>query len=218
LYCDTPKKIFVIQWGVDLNLFKRLNSQLKTSDHTVLSTRSFEPIYNIDTIIEAVPYVIDRFPETNFILKNGYGKGESQLRELAKQLNVLQNINIVNELVEYNEMPKFLNDADIFISVPSSDSSSVSLQEAMACSLPVIVSDLPANREWITDGWNGYIVPVRDPKALANKIIKLLENKEERDLFGKRNMELITERADHEKHMLKMEELYESLLLKSKIR
>lgn len=218
LYCDTPKKIFVIQWGVDLNSFKRLHPHLKITGQTVLSTRSFEPLYNIDTIIEAVPYVIDRFPETNFILKNGYGKGESQLRELAKQLNMLQNIKIINTLVEYNEMPKFLNNADIFISVPSSDSSSVSLQEAMACGLPVIVSDLPANREWIIDGWNGYIVPVRDPKALANNIIKLLENKEERELFGKRNVEIITERADQEKHMLKMEELYESLLLKSRIR
>ncbi len=218
LYSDGPKKIFVIQWGVDLKTFKRLNSHLKTSDHTVLSTRSFETVYNIDTIIEAVPFVIERFPDTNFILKNGYGRGESQLRELAKKLNVLQNITIVNNMVEYNEMPKFLNDADIFVSVPSSDSSSISLQEAMACGLPVIVSDLPANREWIKNGLNGYIVPVRDPKSLADAIMKLLENREQRELFGKRNQELIIQRADHEKHMLRMEELYMSLLIKSQTR
>jgi glycosyltransferase involved in cell wall biosynthesis len=216
LYCDTPKKIFVIQWGVNLNSFKRFNSHLKKSNKTILSTRNFKPIYNIDTIIESVPYVINIFPETNFILKNGYGYLESQLRELAKQLNVLQNIKIINELVEYNEMPKFLNDADIFVSVPSSDSSSISLMEAMACGLPVVVSDLPANREWIKDGWNGYIVPVRDPEALAGALIKLLENKEQRELFGKRNQEIIIERADHEKHMLRMEELYESLLIEHK--
>lgn len=216
LYGGNPEKVFVIQWGVDLNIFKNFNFNSKTNECTVLSTRSFEPLYNIDTIIEAVPYVINRFSNVKFILKNGYGKGEPLLRELAKKCIAMQNIQFVNRMVEYNEMSKFLNDADIFISVPSSDSSSVSLQEAMACGLPVIVSDLPANREWIKDGWNGYIVPVRDPEALAGAIIKLLENKEQRELFGKRNQELIIECADHEKHMLRMEELYESLLLKNK--
>lgn len=216
LYCNNNKKIVIIQWGVDLNSFKRFSSRMKTTDFTVLSNRDFLSVYNIDTIIEAVPYVIERYPATNFILKNSTETGESQLRELATKLNVLQNIKFINKKVEYNEMPKFLNDADIFISVPSSDSSSISLLEAMACGLPVIVSDLPANREWIKDGWNGYIVPVRDPEALADAIIQTLENKEQRELFGKRNQEIIIERADHEKHMLRMEELYESLLLKRK--
>lgn len=40
---------------------------------------------------------------------------------------------------------------DVFISIPSSDSTSVSLLEAMCCGLFPIVSDLPANREWIHD-------------------------------------------------------------------
>lgn len=216
LFSSNSKKIFVIQWGVDLKAFKKLSSSSEISVHTILSTRSFEPLYNIDTIVESIPYVVKKFPDAKFILKNGYGKGEPQLRELAKKINVLQNILIENRMVEYNEMPKFLNYADIFVSVPSSDSSSVSLQEAMACGLPVIVSDLPANREWIRDGWNGYIVPIRNPEALADAIIKLLENRERRELFGKRNTEIIINRADHEKHMLKMEELYESLLLEYK--
>lgn len=214
-YCSDQGKVFIIQWGVDLDTFKKLDYHSNKRVFTILSTRSFEILYNIDIIIESIPYVIKKFPNAKFILKNGYGTRELQLKELSKQYGVMQNIEIVNQIVEYNEMPKFLNNADIFISVPSSDSSSISLQEAMACKLPVVVSDLPANREWINDGWNGYIVPVRDPKSLADAIVKLLENKEQRELFGKRNREIIIERADHEKHMLRMEELYRSLLIKS---
>jgi glycosyltransferase involved in cell wall biosynthesis len=82
----------------------------------------------------------------------------------------------------------------------------------MACRLPVIVSDLAANHEWVKDGWNGYIVSPNEPQALAKAIIELLKDKGKRELFGQRNYELAREKADFEKHMARMEELYESLL------
>ena len=61
--------------------------------------------------------------------------------------------------------------------------------EAMACGLPVIVSDIPANREWVIDGWNGLIVPVRNPEKLAEAILHLIENPDLMQLFGKKTTE-----------------------------
>ena len=54
-------------------------------------------------------------------------------------------------------MPAYLNAADIYVSTSLSDGTSLSLLEAMACSLPVVVTDIPANKEWITDGHNGFL-------------------------------------------------------------
>jgi glycosyltransferase involved in cell wall biosynthesis len=86
----------------------------------------------------------------------------------------------------------------------------------MACGLAAIVSDIPANHEWITDGWNGFIVPVRNPEKLASSIIQLIENPELMQLFGERNAQIIRDRADREKHMSRMENLYKQLLGKGK--
>jgi glycosyltransferase involved in cell wall biosynthesis len=76
----------------------------------------------------------------------------------------------------------------------------------------VIVSDIPANHEWITDGLNGFIVPVRNPEKLAQSIIQLIEKPGLMQLFGKRNAQIIRDRADQEKHMAYMENLYQQLL------
>jgi len=55
------------------------------------------------------------------------------------------------------------------------DGSSVSLLEAMACGLPSIVSDIPANQEWIQDERNGWVFPDGDAEALAQVILGAAE-------------------------------------------
>lgn len=209
---------YVIQWGVNLDKFNPTINANVVRTHlninnapVVISTRSFESIYNIDIVIKSIPFVVKEISDVRFILKNAYGTMEPELRNLAKELDVSESVVFV-DMIDYTEMPAYLNAADIFISVPSSDSTSISLLEAMACGLPVIVSDLPASREWVKDGWNGYIVPVRDEKTLADAIVKLIKDKKKRKLSGRRNYELVKEKANYEKHMKKMEELYELLL------
>lgn len=213
----------VIPWGVNTEDF---NPYIKSSDEIrsslsinnslmVISTRPFSPIYSVETLIKAIPIVKKEIPDSKFILKN-FGQGipfQNKIEKLAKSLNVSHNISFVGEL-DYNELPKYLNAADIYVSTSLSDSCSVSLLEAMACGLPVVVSDEPSNFEWIKDGWNGYIFPRKDHKALAEKLIILLKDKEKRELFGKRNREIIQERGDWNKNMEKIEQLYEDLIHK----
>ena len=55
--------------------------------------------------------------------------------------------------------------ADLYLSASHSDGSSVSLMEALGCGLPVLVSDIPGNREWVTDGEQGWLFPDGDDAA-----------------------------------------------------
>jgi glycosyltransferase involved in cell wall biosynthesis len=214
-YCKNPNIVKIIQWGVDLSVFhERKRNRGNCNEITVLSTRNFQSIYNIDTIVEAIPFALEKYSTIRFILKSYVGTQEPELRKLASSLNVYQYIEFFNKRIEYNELPELLYRADIYISVPSSDSSSVALLEAMACGLPVIVSDIPANHEWIIDGWNGFIVPVRNPEKIANAIIQLIEKPDLMQLFGERNVQIIRDRVDREKHMAYMENLYKQLLEK----
>jgi glycosyltransferase involved in cell wall biosynthesis len=216
VYCKYPEKVKVIQWGVDLSVFREKQTGVTSHPNiTILSTRDFYPVYNIDSIIQSISFVAEKYPAVRYILKNFHGNQEPELRQLAESLDVTKNIEFINKAIEYNKLPELLYSSDIFVSVPSSDSSSISLHEAMACGLPVIVSDIPANHEWITDGWNGFIVPVRNPEKLADAIIHMIEKPELMKLFSERNVTIVRDRADQEKHMAHMENLYELLLEKS---
>ena len=84
--------------------------------------------------------------------------------------------------------------------------------EAMACGLPVVVTDVGDNRYWVKEGLNGFIVPIKDPQALARSLIRLLKDEELRQRMGEENRRIALERADYRKEMEKMRRLYEVLL------
>ena len=210
---------YVVQFGIDLSIFNlkpdtsglRERLGIAKNQLIVLSTRSFKPWYNIDTIIESIPYVVKKIPQVKFILKNCYGYEEEKIKNLVKKIGVDKNALIVGE-VSYEEMANFYKIADVFVSIPSFDSTPVSLLEAMACGAIPIVSDLPAVREWVQNNVNGFIVPVRNSIALAKAIIKALKNKELRKDIALNNFEIIQKRANYVKQMEYMEGLYYSLL------
>jgi glycosyltransferase involved in cell wall biosynthesis len=99
--------------------------------------------------------------------------------------------------------------ADLYISASHVDGSSVSLMEALACGLPCIVSDIPANREWVTNGVNGWIFPDGDVDALAGIISKAAEQHESLARFGRNARTTAEEKADWKRNFKKLLEAYE---------
>jgi glycosyltransferase involved in cell wall biosynthesis len=212
-----PGKMEKYLHGIDITQFRpqRKNEVLKkklniTGLPTVMSIRSLRPIYNIAMLVKAIPLVLNQIPEARFIIA-GDGNKRKYLEKLAANLGVSLNIKFVGH-VSHDELPDYLASSQIYVSTSRSDSSSQSLHEAMACELAPIVTDLPANREWITDGENGYIVPQNDHRALAEKIIYLLENNDVRTKFGRTSRQIIVEKDDYLKEMAKVEKLYAELL------
>ena len=113
--------------------------------------------------------------------------------------------------IPHEELPAYLASADVYVSTSRSDSTSLSLQEAMACELAPVVTDIPANREWVTDGENGFIVPLDDSEALADRVTTLLESEELRRKFGANCRQIIKTKAEEKTEMIKLEKLYVSV-------
>jgi len=212
-----PDKITKIFWGVDTQQFnpQRRDEELKgnlgvSGAPTIICVRNLKPVYNVEMLIRAIPLILEQTPQARFILA-GDGEQRGYLKSLASSLGVLDSIKFVG-LIPHNELPKYLASSDIYVSTSLSDSTSLSLQEAMACELAPVVTDLPANREWIVDGENGFIVPINDVRRLADKIGYLIENVEVRRKLGRPGRSIIEEEAEYEKNMKKMENVYEQLV------
>lgn len=94
----------------------------------------------------------------------------------------------------------------------TSDTTSVSLLEAMACGVFPIVSDILVNWEWIDDGVNGFVVSARDDAALARAIIEAWENGEMRAAAAARNQTIIDSRAEWKQNMAAVGELFGRLV------
>ena len=81
----------------------------------------------------------------------------------------------------------------------------------MACALPVVVTDSAENKLWVKEGDGGFVVPVKDPVALSEKILHLLENPDKCRRYGLFNRSVIRERNNYYVEMAKMEKLYKQV-------
>ena len=214
----SPEKINLIYFGVDTRKFRpeekseELRAKLGIYDSpAVISLRNLEPLYDIESLIRSLPLVLKEVPESQFVIA-GKGSEEKRLRELAKSLGVSDNVKFIG-FVQNVELPQYLSTVDVYVSTSLSDAGiAASTAEAMACGLPVVVTDVADNKKWIDNGVNGFVVPVKDPKSLAEKIIYLLQNEDIRKKFGKINRKIIEERNNYYKEMEKMEDIYKELV------
>lgn len=213
-----PDKIVVFPWGIDLKTFRFLDGKsiirekLGWQDKKILiMTRSMDkPLYGHETFILALPTIIEKMPDTRVILV-GDGLLKEKIKKQVVTLNLEKYIYFAG-LVNEEKMAEYLNAADIYVSGSISDGTSCSLLEAMACKLPVVVTDIPANREWVVDSQNGYLVPIKDVNLLSSTIIKILKNEKSWESFGIKNRKIVEAKADWENNFSILEEIYTKLV------
>jgi glycosyltransferase involved in cell wall biosynthesis len=211
-------KIRIIYFGTDISRFspssrnENLRKQLRLSDRPVIiSLRSLEPIYDLETLLQAVPYVIKRFPWATFLIA-GEGSQREYLESLANNLGIFNNVRFTGSIPN-SQLPDYLRAADIYVSTSLSDAGlSASTAEAMACALPVVVTDWGENKLWVKAGEGGFLVPLKDPVALSEKIVYLLDNPHLSQRYGSFNRGIIQERNNYEIEMGKMATLYQEVV------
>ena len=81
--------------------------------------------------------------------------------------------------------------------------------EALACGLPCLVSDIPANKEWVREQENGWLFPDGNVEALATKILAVIEKRESLIEIGKNARRTAEEKANWPKNFEKLLAAYE---------
>jgi glycosyltransferase involved in cell wall biosynthesis len=129
----------------------------------------------------------------------GAGSQAQHIRRIFMQGGVLDRVHFGGQISQA-DMPRWYHMADLYVSPSHIDGSSVSLMEALACGVPALVSDIPANKEWIQDGGNGWLFPDGNSDMLAEKILVLRGQKRKLEQIGLAGRKTAEERADWKKN------------------
>lgn len=190
-----PERAFIFPWGIDLELFTPgSNPPGSSPTFTLLSTRSWEPIYGIDIIARAFVQAARQVADLRLVML-GQGSQAGLLQRIFQTSGVMDRV-LMPGLVRETDLPRYHRMADLYVSASHSDGTSISLLEALACGRPALVSDIPGNTEWVEPGVNGWLFADGNPGELADRILAAWSQKEQLERMGRAAHETAKQRAD----------------------
>lgn len=209
-YGMNPERTIVFPWGVDLEHFKPNLKRSDLSTFTILCSRAWEIRYGVDVLARAFVKVAQQRDNVDLILLGGGSQG-ANIRKILQSGGVLERVTFGGQISQTN-LPRWYHMADLYISPSHVDGSSVSLMEALACGLPCLVSDIPANKEWVMEGENGWLFRDGDSDNLAEKILAAIGQREKLPEIGRASRRLAEMRADWKKNAEALMRVYRSLV------
>lgn len=140
-------------------------------ENIIYSNRLHKSFYRIDKIILAFQKFQKNFPGDNWrLVIAGTGEETARLKELVNSLGLDRYIDFVG-WVDAKVNAEFFSRARLFVSIPESDATSISLLEAIAAGCIPVVANLPANLEWVIDNVNGVVVTNVDDNFLEKALL-----------------------------------------------
>ena len=118
----------------------------------------------------------------------GYGELEPQIRKWIRKKEIED---ITEIMINPDNIPTILHDADIYISTSLFEGMSNAIMEAMNADLPIVCTNVGDNNKLVFEGENGFLCPVGDWKELADRIRYLILHEEERVAFGRNSKEIL---------------------------
>lgn len=139
----------------------------------LVSTRNFEPLYNVACVLRAFAKIEAHYPDATLTLV-GSGSQDAALRTQAAALR-LRNVTFAGSVAP-SEIHRCYADGDIYVQAPSIDNMPLSVLEAFASGLPVVSTNVGGIPSILRDGVDGLLVPDNDDEALAMGVSKLLSD------------------------------------------
>ncbi|WP_246542690.1 glycosyltransferase family 4 protein [Paludibacterium yongneupense] len=202
-----PMRIEMLNYGMDA-LPPAVDCAAKP--RRVLSCRLHKPLYRVDAIVRAWGEIEARHPDWSLTVAAS-GEQSEALKRLALELG-LRRIEFTG-FVDSATLGGLYRDSRVFVSVPTSDGTSISLLEAMGHGCLPLLSNLPANGEWVIDGLNGRIV--EDVSRLAAALEAALSDADDDARLNEIaaiNRRLVAQKALHADNMRRFAGLYRDLL------
>jgi glycosyltransferase involved in cell wall biosynthesis len=185
---------------------RRLREQRGLRGVTTVFAGRLAPEKELASLIGAFARAILGQPDAELILI-GDGPCRSELMAKARALGIEAHVRFTGRATA-EQVREWLQASDVFALVSSLEGFPLSLAEAMSVGLPVVVSDIPGNRQLVNQDVHGFLAPVKDEEALAACLRRLFADASLRARMGREARRRIVENysTDH------VAQRYESLL------
>jgi L-malate glycosyltransferase len=214
----STERIVQFPWGIRHGSFSphgpsasREKLEFAPDAFVFISTRSWEPLYDIEVLLRAFHGAYRQNQRLRLLLL-GDGSMANRIRNLITEYE-LDRVAIAPGIVGRKDIPGWFRTANAYVSCAKSDGTSVSLLEAMATGLPAVVTDIPSNREWIVEGKNGWLARAGSSDEFSERMFVAASTRQhDLALISERNQHMIAERADWDKNFPKLLDFYECLV------
>jgi glycosyltransferase involved in cell wall biosynthesis len=191
-YGAEPSKIAVVPCGFSAAEFSPVNKQeareiigVERDCQLLLQLGRMVPRKGVDTVVASMVYLKQLAPSSKLLIVGGETDSPdisstpeiARLQKLAAEIGVLDRVIFAGrkgrELLKY-----YYSAADLFITTPWYEPFGITPLESMACGTPVVGANVGGIKYSVADGKTGFLVPPRDPAALAAKVAFLLSNQD----------------------------------------
>jgi D-inositol-3-phosphate glycosyltransferase len=225
-YQADSDRIDVVPCGFDTREFSPGSNTLREtlgiakSDFLVLQLGRLVPRKGIDNVVRSIGELKRRHAIIAKLLVVG---GDSitpdiqrtpeigRLREIAASEGVMDQVLFTGSRPR-NELARYYNAADVFVSTPWYEPFGITPLEAMACGCPVIGAAVGGIQYSVVDKVTGYLVPPNDPAALADKLARLYRDPSLRRTLGKAGVERVQSMFTWQDVAAKLEAVYSRVI------
>jgi glycosyltransferase involved in cell wall biosynthesis len=214
-----PNKVSVVYNGVDLKHIAAENSYGNSfanadwtgASHIITCLANIRRVKGIDVLIRTTQRVCRELPNVVFVIAGSlYERDYSEeVQVMIRSLGLEKNVKLLGFV---GDPVPLLKMSDAFCLLSRSEGFSNALLEAMACGVPSVVTRVGGNPEAITDGENGFLVPVEDDAAAAERLLYLLRNPQLRVEIGKNGRNSVQARFSADMMIQKLINVYRDLI------
>ncbi|MDQ5893445.1 MAG: hypothetical protein QG640_457 [Patescibacteria group bacterium] len=213
--------VTVVPNAVDFNFFSTRKSDAELAVLKNTLGKKPEDVFIITTgrlvvknatgdIIDALQYL----PTNVRFIILGQGFLEKVLKEKVEKLGLKERVHFLG-FISHKDMPQYLHVSDIFIRPSLSEGFGNSYVEAMAAGIPVIATPVGGIVDFLKDGETGLFCEVQNSRSIAQKVEKLIKDRESRDYIIKNAEQMVRENYDWKTIANQMNEVFQSVFPKS---
>jgi glycosyltransferase involved in cell wall biosynthesis len=208
-------RMTIFPWGVDQEIFQPKDRGFMRrqvgyeEDLLIVHTRSWEPRYGVDVMLQGFRLAIRQEPHLRMFMLGG-GSQEKMVKQFVQDHGLEERI-LFCGYKENEILAQYYRAADVYLSASHIDGSSVALMEAMACACPALVSDIPANLEWVRDGQEGWVFKDGNAQDLSRRIVEIARNRDEVPRRGALALRKARQDANWQENSRKLLETYRKM-------